>query len=409
MAAPIADLSLMPLELVFEILLKADLKSVLSYCQTYSEAAKICATPTFWRRKHKQDYGEPTPLLEGETWRERYKTEYLGLQIINPPISIGGISGGLSYTHHYGIIDDQGKLYMAGDNRFGQLGVAHLSSNDPLHVASLTSKVISVHCVRNTTSAVTEDGKVYIWGYLPQLGDAGARGLNTPQDINFQGRARKVYSHRRTLAVINEDFSAYFIEWTSSWYPGLGRRTDEKIEMSVRKLPIKAIDIAFDDELGFYLISKGGDLYKWISKRGQGGKIQLQKINLPEPVKQISLGWENLGLLSVSGKVYQLSDLSWKKNLTLFPSIPGRVSSISFRYGVKSAVTETGKLYMWGNTSNQRITKLCYVEPDFIIPKPVEIEVGLPVTSVAPGSIFTLAVTSDGVVNYWGNSKYQPG
>lgn len=397
MEAPAVQLDQLPPEIVFKILLNADLKTILKYCQTSRAAAAICDTPSFWLRKYRQDYGEPTPLLIRESWRGRYIGTY-GLLIINSPISIGGSESVPLTNTHYGVIDDQGELSMAGDNTSGQLGVTGLGSILPRPVTLLKQKVVSVHCDYMNTSAVTKDGKVYVWGYRPQFGAAGTLGLSIPQDINFEGRARKVYSHRQELGIIADDFSAYHISWIGT----------EQV-METVKFPIKAIDIAFTDRGGFYLISRGGDLYRWILRahfKGPGDQIKLRKIELPEPVKQISLDMVNLGVLSVTGKIYQLSGLNLRDIEITTPNIPGPVSLISFRYDIKAAVTTAGKLYMWGNNAEQRISGDIGADKEVL--SPVEIGIGRPVTSVASGSVFTLAVTSDGVVNYWGTSEFRP-
>ena len=161
------NLSDFPFEVLFNILLNAEPKDIVNYCQTSHRASEICRDNSFWRMKLLRDYGEQE-LMKGMTWHEQYQRGII--RVINSPIFSG--------YDYYGIIDDQGDLYMAGNNENGQLGNGTFDSSKILEKVLLESKVISADTTGNAKlkfiGAVTTEGEVYIWGAIS----------NTPKDVS---------------------------------------------------------------------------------------------------------------------------------------------------------------------------------------------------------------------------------
>ncbi len=78
------------------------------------------------------------------------------VEAIYSPISAG--------ESHYGTIDERGILWMVGANDKYQLGNGTTLLSKVPYPLRIKSKVISVSCGGESTGAVTEDGKTYIWG-----------------------------------------------------------------------------------------------------------------------------------------------------------------------------------------------------------------------------------------------------
>ncbi len=102
----------LPNELLLDTFLRLDLKSLLAVCQSNQQMRSFCQDDFLWKRKFIQDFGYTPVLKTGEKWKDIYKLVFLGRR--NSPISAG--------SHHYGVIDNNGHLYMAGRDENGQLG-----------------------------------------------------------------------------------------------------------------------------------------------------------------------------------------------------------------------------------------------------------------------------------------------
>ena len=80
----------------------------------------------------------------------------------NSPVSVG--------LKHYGVIDEDGLLYMAGSNLQGQLGFISDQENVTtpvlVQVGPIGTKIISISCSFNSTIVVTDDGQVYGTGWV---------------------------------------------------------------------------------------------------------------------------------------------------------------------------------------------------------------------------------------------------
>nr|QBK91370.1 MAG: hypothetical protein LCPAC202_03440 [Pithovirus LCPAC202] len=92
--------------------------------------------------------------------------------------------------------------------------------------------------------------------------------------------------------------------------------------------------------------------------------------------------------------------------------LPEPTASISTDGVTFAALSVTGKLYMWGDNSQNKISTdnqsfLSDFGREFAV-KPVEISFGLPINYVSVGGDFTIAVSNDGMVNYWGNPERTP-
>ena len=67
-------------------------------------------------------------------------------------------------------MDRDGSLYSWGSNRYGQLGITGMNTykqNRPvkMQLPHGTSRVIDFSCGEEHCAFLTEDGKVYTWGY----------------------------------------------------------------------------------------------------------------------------------------------------------------------------------------------------------------------------------------------------
>ena len=425
---PESNLDVFPSEIITQFLIRLSPKDLANYCQT-SQAAKVyCQSDAFWKDKYRYDFGPSIPILEeGKKWIDVYKR--MASMIPNSPLSVG--------ENHYAVIDDQGILYMAGENEDYQLGDGTTNNSKiPIPLKSFIKKVIGVSCGKDFTIAITEDGKVYGWGSM-ETSDYEQMEVPTLIEGLESYIAVKVSCGGDGWGVVFEDGSVYY----SVWREGVLKLETKGIIPTEDKI----VDISVDG-YKFAVVTKSGDLYFFSEDPDSDLKwpeefpLELKHIPLPEKTKQVSLSRTHVVVLSKSGNVYtwgknkngQLGlseDLSLKiymkpQRLTSLP----KISYISSSKGVSVAITTGGKLYVWGENKitdimvgvgqkDTRFRMSQYWTTIAIVP--VEISIGFildqefppfdknhpydeifRVNYVAVGKHFSLFSTIDGMVNY---------
>ena len=390
-------LNLLPDEMLLKLLLETDdLKTLFKWCQTSKRVNQICRDEGFWHNKYRKDYGE-SALEKGETWREEYKQITLGR--MNSPISAG--------DNHYGIIDQKGNLYMVGNNEKGQLGVGKdvKKSKIPILVKfpGNTQKVIGISTGFNVSGAVTKDGKVYIWGYNDiRSSPSNQKIIWLPKELALSKKAVNIVVDVAGYIIMLEDSSIYFY---------LNREGLSPIKGHIK---LNVIDISLNDIGIFSVVTKDHKLYMWgnlaeyLTNGGDNVKIPIH-IPLPWLIRKITQKYDYPMVLTTTGNVYSLGfDLpgnTWGGiDEPILIKLPEKIVQIDAYGETFSALSETGKLYMWGDNSRGKISD--EQMGDFSVP--AEISLDASVNFVSIGAIFTIAVSSDGVVNYWGIPDWGP-
>ena len=411
-------LDLLPDEILLEILIKTDdLETLSGWCRTSKRINNICQDEVLWKRKYQKDFGlsGKTVLAEGETWGELYKQRILFG--INSPISAGGRS--------YGMIDQNGNLYMLGQSTTSgiELQVQLPFNPKEQHLVKFPTKVpprvinISVSTSRSVAAAVTEDGKVYVWG------------INHADIFNFQDDIRLIRTPRELILPNNK--KAIKIEVSKLGYIILFE--DSSVYLRIKKhrinfqgtLDLKAIDVFIGDDI-YAIITPdrklyvGGDIYTC----GRNDDNNLKALKFPKPIIQVVIGERFLGgksvmVISTTGEVYiwnyghVTSGSIFRATRPKLIRLPEPIVQISTGGKTFAALSKTGKLYMWGSNrrdkishDNQNFTTIHGRKP--YAQYPVEISFGIPINFVSVGSEFTIAVSNDGMVNFWGTEGLTP-
>ncbi len=393
-------LNLLPDEMLLKVLIETDdLKTLSKWCQTSKRINNICQDKELWKQKYRKNFGlsgEET-LMIGETWKQRYERRVsFG---INSPISVG--------FNHYGVIDQQGDLYMVGANYWGQLGIGKdiLRSDIPVLVKfpQKIQEVISISAGFRVTGAVTKDGKAYIWGADDEgflFSDQDE--IRLPKELKLPSARKAVKMEVGTTGyiVLLEDLSIYY---------SLVKSVDDR-RFIKGHLKLEAIDISISSNPGtLSFITKDHKLYMLgsLSDFGFPDKLihhQPVHILLPEPAIKVAIGRTHVMILSTTGKVY-----TWGKNLygqlglgnldsetkPKLVKLPETIAQIDTNGNTSAVLSNTGRLYMWGDNYKGHIAE----DPreDFL--SPVEISLGLPINYISLGLDTKFAVTNDGAVN----------
>lgn len=437
MEDPKNNLTDFPYEVLFNILLNINLKDLANYCQTSKRASEICRDQSFWRVKLWGDYGKQG-LIEGITWKQQYQSKEI--KVINSTIAAGNV--------YYGIVDDQGNLYVSGlRSTVGSI----YNSESPVKV-EMKSKVVSVIAGHGDNysypfiGAVTADGEVYIWGGEGPILSPPMK----PHKMNFprHGKIVKIDRENTTgrYGIIMDSGLAYLYSPAMLnpilIQPSNGRKIVDLI------IPAQALNRVL---AMCYFLNDHGDVYFFYIVKVEGAKRI--KLNFPYPIRQLSVSNDVNAALSIKGEVYIWGPTNWANNDKtinyglygtkerpvfkfkvrekwgdIIPNeiykanLPTFINSISAGYGNLAAVTNAGTVYVWGSNTGNRLVdeieemKLLYSGKMFIlsgyntpeIPFPLELKLESKIRSISLGNKFTIALTNDGVINYWGIPEAGP-
>ncbi len=438
----VINLDILPSEMIEQILLKADLREIFNFCQTSNIANQYCQSEIFWKKKYQRDYSDFTPLEKGVSWKKRYQHK----SILAAQLQFGNISISAGFNH-WGFIDSL-SIYTIGDDDYGQRGhIDSFSRNVPFlprldvrqlnsamkydifHIDDeitseirLGSKVISLSCGEDFTGIITADGVAYLWGSLhDMLHWSHIQPGNTKTDIfsisitNSQ-RATKIVTGKRGYAIFMDDGKIY-IRNSNNGYHILPAFKNRIIDITI-------IDIVTDD---IYILDQTGQVGMFT------GNNDIIPVNFPEPIKQLSSGENFWVALSKSGNVYTWGNNDdwqlgfepvnhptikiialgmskmweyfgyWAKHPIYKLDLPDKITFISAGYYTTAAVAKNGKLYMWGvnNGGNIDIKN----QGKFL---PTEVNLKAPVKYVSVGGSFTVAMSMDGEIIYWGDPEMNP-
>ena len=213
-------------------------------------------------------------------------------------------------------------------------------------------------------------------------------------------------------------------------------------------IPAQALNRAL--AMCYFLDDHGKVYFFYIVEDKESKKI---KLNFPYPIRQLSVSNDVNAALSIKGEVYIWGPTNWvnddktinyglrgTKQIPVFKfkvrekwgdlipkeiykaNIPRFISSISAGYGNLAAITNAGTVYVWGSNRGNRLVdeieegKLLSSGKMFIlsgyntpeITFPLELKLKSKIKLVSLGNKFTIALTNDGVINYWGIPEAGP-
>ncbi len=446
-----------PYEVLFNILLNAEPKDIANYCQTSKRASQICKDQDFWRAKLWADYGKQK-LMEGMTWQEQY--QFGQIKVINSHIAAG--------NGYYAIIDDRGDLYIAGRQK-----LVGPKFSKTLTRVLLESKAISVITGQGRyddcpfIGVVTVNGKIYVLetkAYLPSTGYGEypdimvCPTLSTqikPRELNFPRSGKIVKINRENkhgqYGVIMDSGLAYLVGGQNEEPILIRHPSDRKIVDLV--IPGLIARVGYGEDTCYFLDNYGDVYFIYIDDDHYNTNLK-EKLNFPDPIKQLSASNDINAVLSIKGDVYTwgyddiIGELhGWedynlyggtKKPIFYFKAeiymdhkintgvykidIPAHIKSISTGYGTVAAVTTNGTVYVWGsNKCNRLFSKIdqeklissgemhtVYEYNTPFLKRPLELKLKSKIKSISLGNEFTIALTEDGVINYWGDTRLTP-
>ena len=313
--------------------------------------------------------------------------ELKGKRIVD--ISAGGI--------HTVAIDEEGKVYTWGNNKYGQLGDETANSPLPICISNKENelkgkKIISISAGGIHTVAIDEEGKAYTWGNneVGQLGDGTTTNSVFPiciSDKENELKGKRIvdisagYGH--TVA-IDEEGKVYTWGDNGDGQLGDGTTNDSPLPICIsnKENELKGKKIISISAGGYHTVAldEEGKVYTWGDNYyGQLGDEMTYRSKVP---------------ICISNKE---NELKGKK-----------IISISAGGDHTVAIDEEGKVYTWGynrggqlgdGTTNDSEVPIC------ISDKENELK-GKKIISISAGGGHTVAIDEEGKVYTWGFNYY---
>lgn len=239
------------------------------------------------------------------------------------------ISGGHSHT---GAVDQNGTLWMWGNNKYAQLGdpftydTKDWGGNYQSVPAKVLDDVVSVSCGREHTAAIKTDGSLWMWG-SDSYGQIGVGGnVNSKGDIfTIQTTPKKVMDNVAAVSC-GDDFTAAIKTDGSLWMWG----------------------DSYDGQLG---IGRTGN-----TQTGSGYTYQNVPIKVMDNVTAVSCGESHTAIIKTDGSLWmcgnnargQLGNGERSGNPGDIVKVMDGVTAVSCGSGHTAAVKTDGSLWTWG-------------------------------------------------------------
>ncbi len=407
-------LGLLPYEMIIPMITELPIKSILALCETSRRFAAICDDNRVWKFLLKRDYNI-------EWAKKEAREEYIRRYNFSPMISCG--------ADFIGFITTEGELYMWGDNHNDQLGrvidstIADFKTHCILRVSIEKIMWGQVSCGYYHTGAVTTDGELYMWGNndYGQLGNSVTFNKKKPIKKKIKGNPKisQVSCGNNHTGAITEDGRLYMWGWNDH-----GQLGDNTViyTFTTSLIKIKGNPKIVQVSCGrdrTYAVTESGRLYAWgdnfndhLGTETPECKMVKKptRVNIKgnQRIIQVSCGGSHAGAITEDGELYmwgwneygQLGDgskISKKKPVKIKIKGNPRITQVACGGTHTGAVTESGKLYTWGNNSGGQLGNGTHVRkrrPVYIMEEVIQVSCGRASTGV---------VTIDGKPYTWGH------
>ncbi|KAI5088850.1 X-linked retinitis pigmentosa GTPase regulator isoform 2 [Silurus meridionalis] len=216
-----------------------------------------------------------------------------------------------------------GNLYAAGGNNEGQLGLGDFGERTSFQLVDFFTKrgpIKTLAAGSNTSAAITQDGKLYVWGDNSegQIGLGKEEGTSTPRELNVGSRVTWVSCGYYHSAFVTEDGALFTFGERDSGKLGLStaQLSDHKAPQRVEGIGERVLQVACGGSHTLALTEK--HLYSFgLGQFGQLGHGTFTfESHLPRAmehfrrgrVKHIECGENHSAVLTERGLLYTFGD-----------------------------------------------------------------------------------------------------
>ncbi|DAZ97478.1 TPA: hypothetical protein N0F65_009961 [Lagenidium giganteum] len=286
---------------------------------------------------------------------------------------------------HSAAIDASGRLYTWGSNKYNKLGLTGCNSEmetEPRLVEALDGiEIVDVSCGHYHTAAVDKDGKMYSWGWgsstlkgCGALGHAGGQDEATPRLVSTlveQGvPVAQVACGEFHTTVLSQDGELWICGNGEYGRLGSGDSVNYEVPEPVEFFAKDNItSIAAGKDFSF-AITDDGELYGWggnsSSQLGQGGgmAVDLHRMeSIPaliealgsERVTQVAAGVDHAAAVTEDGRMFMWGAKLWQEPHQMAGLNDHRVVQVACGSGYTAALTDDGMLFTFGKGSSNAL------------------------------------------------------
>lgn len=317
------------------------------------------------------------------------------------------------YSHYLEI--KNGKLYAAGSNNFGQLGINTISANEavPKRVGT-DSNWVTASAGENFSAAIKADGTLWTWGYnnRGQLGNGNTQNSSIPLKVGTANNWVSVSAGSRHVLAIKADGTLW--AWGYNYFGQLGNGTTSGFSEG-NPTPTQIgtannwtyISSGYNHNLA---LKADGSLWSWGENTlGQVGTGNTSTTGISAPVqigssskwRTISAGGFYSMAINANGTLWTWGDNYYGElgnGATVTQAAPvqigtNRWKSIDAGRNHAVALKTDGTVWVWGDELGSNSN-----EPSTPVQK-----AGLTgIVQITAGEGYTLAVKSNGELFSWG-------
>ena len=365
-------------------------------------------------------------------------------------ISMGG--------SHSSALTEKGIVYTWGRNNYGQLGNnSTTNAHIPINITDNFSldandKVIQISAGYNHSAALTADGRVFMWGInqFGQLGNDDSDGLyrSTPIEITNSipledgDKIIQLSATGNKSSALTENGKVFMWGYRES-----GQGTADSHQLAplniTDRFELEPLDKVIQISIGHdhsSALTKSGRVfmwgYNWFGQLGTGHTINAPReifeitsrfgLNVGDKVIHLSMGANHSSALTESGKVF-----TWGRNLygqlgdgtTTDINTPTEITNngdfsnladgdkiiqLSMGYRDSGALTEYGNVFMWGSNTHGQLGNNSVTKSSI----PINITDGFglaegdKVTQLSLGDFSSSALTFSDKVFMWGENAH---
>lgn len=306
-----------------------------------------------------------------KTWYDEENTEKLN--------SIGKHIKEVNYTYNlYWAIDEEGGLWLWGDNSDGEVGNGTTEEQvTPYKITAIDRKVEKIYYFDSNIYAIDEDGSLWAWGYNKkgQIGNGTNENQLTPYKITtIDKKILEVAYSSDTVYAIDEEGGLWSWGNNVAGQCGIGNNKNQTTPQKITAIDKKVIQVIAANS-NMYAIDEDGAVWS-CGGNGDGdlGIGSTTNQNIPQKITAINKKVIKLDIMSYYGTIYAIDEegglWSWGNNekgqvgngstenqLTPYKivAIDKKIIETTSSFGTVYALAEEGVLWSWGNNDQGHV------------------------------------------------------